>query len=223
MKISCIVPAYNQAEYLSDAIESVLEQTRKCEIIVINDGSTDNTREIAEKYPVKLINQANKGLASARNTGIMNATGDYILPLDSDDILLETCVEKIEEAIEANHADVIAPSFKQFGASNLEVILSHIPSIEELMVSNYLPYFSAVKKEVLLEVGGYNPRMTWGYEDWDLWIDIFKRNKSLCLLSEPLVLYRTKEHSMLTEANKHSGALHDQMRFNHPELYAPHP
>lgn len=212
------IPVFNHQEYLADAIESALSQKYPCEVIVCDDGSTDSSLEMAKKYPVKVIHQANKGLAAARNTLIMNMKGEYFLPLDADDILLDNCVERIEQAIKESNADVIAPSFKQFGVHNTEIVLSGFPDLGALMQANYLPYFSAIKKEVLLEVGGYNPRMTWGYEDWDLWIDIFKRQHSLCVLSDVLVLYRTKEVSMLTEAMKHDEELKDQMKKNHPEL-----
>jgi len=215
--ISVGIPVYNQAEYLSDAIESALNQTYPCEVIVCDDGSTDNSLEVARKYPVKVIHQANKGLASARNTLIMNIHGEYFLPLDADDILKENCVEKMEEAIKGGY-DVIAPSFKNFGVHNGEVILSGIPTLEEMKVANRLPYFCAIKKTVLQEVGGYNPKMTWGYEDYDLWFDIFKRGHSLCTLQDILVLYRTKEKSMLTEAVKHHDELMAQIRTNHPEI-----
>src|SRR3990167_3565180 len=113
-KISVIIPCYNMQEFLSDSIESVLTQTVKPhEILIIDDGSTDNSLVIAKSYEaqgVKVISQVNKGLASARNTGLMNATGDYILPLDSDDMFLDTCIEKITKVIEETNADIIAPS-----------------------------------------------------------------------------------------------------------------
>lgn len=222
MKTTIIIPVYNQAEYLPEAIESALAQTVPCEIIVVNDGSTDKSLEVAKAYEnkgVKVVSQVNKGLASARNTGIMNATGDYILPLDADDILLESCVERIEKAAAANDSDVIAPSFKTFGTSNDEVILSKIPNIQDFLVANRLGYFSAIKRSVLLEIGGYNPRMSLGYEDWDTWLDIFKRNHSLCLLEDVLVLYRTKANSMITVADRHRDLLIAQMKRNHPSLY----
>lgn len=221
MKVTVGIPCYNQAEFLADAIDSALAQTVPCEIIVCNDGSTDKSLEIANSYKgIKVINQVNKGLSSARNTLIMNMTGDYFLPLDADDILLENCVEKIEEAINTHHSDVIAPSFKAFGVHNGEVILQGIPTLEDFTQANRLGYFSAIKKEVLLEIGGYNPRMTYGWEDWFNWLDIFRRNHSLCILQDVLVLYRTKEHSMITVANKHAGELTDVMRAAFPDIYA---
>lgn len=215
------ITAYNYASYLSEAIESALAQTVPCKIIVVNDGSTDNTLAVAKSYKgIKVINQVNKGLPSARNTIIMNATTDYILFLDADDILLETCVEKMQKAAIEHKADVIAPSFKAFGVQNHQVMLTGIPSIEEFKTANRLGYFSAIKRSVLQEIGGYNPKMIWGWEDYDLWLDIFKRQHSLCILNEVLVLYRTKEVSMITESNKHAEELKSQMMKNHPEVYA---
>lgn len=215
------ITSYNYEKYLPEAIESALDQTVPCEIIVCDDGSTDRSLEIAKSYEpkIKVISQVNKGLSSARNTIIMNMTGDYFLPLDADDTLKENCVEKIEEAIKDFHPDVIAPSFKTFGIHNQEVILGAIPSLEEFKVANRIGYFSAIKKSVLQEVGGYNPKMIWGYEDWDLWIDIFKRGHSLALLAEPLILYRTKEESMLANSVKHHEELMEQMKKNHPTVF----
>lgn len=203
MKVTIGIPCYKQAEYLPDAIESALTQTYKdIEIIVVNDGSPDHTREIAEKYPVKLINQVNKGLASARNTAIMNMTGDIFMPLDADDILYETCIEKIIKTFEETDADIVAPSLKCFGLGTDEVILMPDPKIEDFRTGNRIGYFSAIKKEALLECGGYSPRMEEGYEDMALWFDLLLRGKRIVTIPEPLVLYRTKEVSMGREAAK---------------------
>ena len=180
-KISFIIPAYNQAQYLAQCIESVLSQTVKpYEIIVVNDGSQDDTRYIAKSYPIKYIEQVNKGLASARNTGLMNMTGDYFYPLDSDDMMLENCLEKTTETIEKNpDADIIAPSFKCFGKYNESVILMDNPQLEDFKVANRIGYFSAIKKEALLEIGGYSPRMIHGYEDYHLWVNLLSQGKKI--------------------------------------------
>mgnify|MGYP000571276628 CR=1 FL=1 len=89
-KISAIIPLYNQKEFISQAVESLLKQSYKnVEIIVVNDGSTDNPFSELKKYreDILLINQDNKGLSAARNTGIKHAKGDYIQFLDADDFL----------------------------------------------------------------------------------------------------------------------------------------
>ncbi len=229
MSISIIIPAFNQGEYLEDALESCYNQTLQAdEILVVNDGSTDDSQEIAERYmfkefpmiesPVRVINQANKGLASARNTGIMNATGEYCFFLDADDILEETAIEKITNEIFRSSVDIIAPSFQEFGKSDREVILGQF-NLDDLKVANRLGYFSAVKRSALLECGGYNPRMKWGWEDWDLWFDLFKRGKSICVLQDILVRYRVKERSMIHTANEHGEELMAQIRKNHPTIF----
>ena len=82
-------------------------------------------------------------------------------------------------------------------------------------------YFSAIRRSVLLEVGGYNPKMRYGWEDYDLYFDLLKRNKTCVLLQEPLVKYRVKEKSMITDANAHAPELAKQIRTNHPELQWP--
>lgn len=231
-KVSIIIPCFNQGEYLEDAIESAWNQTHPPhEIIVVNDGSTDNSAEIAERYmfkqfpllesPVRVIHQVNKGLSSARNTGIMAATGDYILPLDADDILMENAIEVITRKILETNSDVIAPSFIEFGTSDRKVIVQPF-TLDDLKQANRLGYFSAIKRSVLIEVGGYNPKMKWGYEDWDLWFDLIKRGKSFMILNGEeyiLVKYRVKEHSMLTNAVQHHQELTNQIMLNHPELF----
>lgn len=223
MTLSICIPVYNQAEYLADAIESALDQTYPCEIIVVNDGSTDNSLEIAKYYEpkgVKVINQVNKGLPSARNTLIMNATQPYILFLDSDDILKENAAERIIDAIGKTGADIIAPSFKCFGIQNEIITIMTAPTLEDFKTANRIGYFSAVKREALLEVGGFSPRMYWGYEDFHLWFDLLRRGKTLAVLSDVLVLYRTKPNSMIHTALAHHNELIAQIIKDYPDVYA---
>lgn len=217
-KLSIIIPVYKQAEYLAQAIESALNQTAPAhEVIVVDDGSPDNSAEIASHYPVKLVRQVNKGLSSARNTGIMNATGDYVFPLDADDMMLENCLERIGQVIEETQADIVAPSLKEFGMSNAEVILMADPKLEDFKAGNRIGYFSAIKKEALLEVGGYSPRMIHGYEDMALWINLLSRGKRIVTIPEVLVLYRTKQQSMIHDAIKHHDELMTQIHKDFPQ------
>lgn len=217
MNFSIIIPCWNQAEFLTDAIESALEQNS--EVIVIDDGSPDATSEIAKKFPIKLIRQVNKGLASARNTGIMNASGDYILPLDADDILLPNCVKRMKEVIEATNADIVAPSLKLFGVSNNEVILADPIDLTLQKTGNHLPYFCGIRKSLLLESGGYSPRMTWGYEDYHLWFDLLNRGAKVAIIKEVLALYRTKTGSMLQTAQQHHDELMAQIQKDFKDIF----
>lgn len=218
MKVTIIIPSYNQELYLREAIESALAQTYPCEVIVIDDGSTDSSLAIARLYEtkVKVISQINKGLPSARNTGIMNATGDWIMPLDADDVLKENCVEKLVESSE--FADIVAPSFQTFGTTSTQIILGEV-NIFDFLTANRIGYFSMIRKTKLLEVGGYSPRMIWGWEDYHLWINLLDRNCRLKVLPDVLVMYRTKTESMITEANRHADELKAQMIKDFKHLY----
>lgn len=227
MKFSVVIPAYNQSQYLAECIESVLEQSYKAhEVIVVNDGSQDETRYVAQQYPVKYVEQTNRGLSSARNTGIMNMTGDWFYPLDSDDMMLDNCLQRVVDTIaEHPEADIISPSFKCFGKFNETVILMPSPKLDDFKFINGEPhnrigYFSAIKKEALLEVGGYSSKMTWGWEDMHLTVSLLVRGKTIVTIPEPLILYRTKDHSMIHEANAHATELTAQMLKDFPNLNA---
>ena len=110
--ITTIIPAYNVEEYVINAIQSVLDQSYKnVELIIVNDGSTDNTEQIIkENYPsINLITQKNKGLSGARNTGIENSKGEYIAFLDADDQWLPDKLEKqVEFALKHNNVSVFS-------------------------------------------------------------------------------------------------------------------
>jgi glycosyltransferase involved in cell wall biosynthesis len=216
--ITIVIPVYNGQEWLADSIESALSQD-DCEVIVVDDGSTDNSRAIAEGYKdVKVIHQVNKGLPSARNTGIMNATTDYILFLDADDILLDKAVYKLRTLMAQTDADVACGSFKTFGISNELVSLIPNPKIEDFKPGNRLGYSALFKKSVLQEVGGYSPRMVWGWEDLHLWYDLLKRGKKIATTPEVVWLYRTKECSMIHEANEHAEELTNQLTKDFPNI-----
>ena len=218
-KVTIVIPTYNQVETLADAVESALSQTIPCEIIVVDDGNQNGTAALLKDYPVTVIHQVNKGLSSARNTGIMHATGEYVLPLDSDDILMDNCAEKLLQIAETTGADVVSGSFKEFGKSNAKVILMPAPTIEDFKMGNRIGYCSLIKKAVLLEVGGYSPRMTWGFEDYALWFDLLKRGKTFVTTPEILWLYRTKEISMMTESLKHKEELLAQITKDHGIIF----
>jgi hypothetical protein len=105
LTVSVIIPTYNRAKYIRDAIDSALKQTRPPdEILVIDDGSTDDTPQILAEYgaPVRVIRQRNRGRSAARNVGLDEARGDAIMFLDSDDLLLPTNLEQCVQAMTAN-------------------------------------------------------------------------------------------------------------------------
>ena len=110
MKISVIIPSYNCEKTIRQSIDSVLSQTgAEIEIIVVNDGSTDNTEKILEEYngKIKIITIENNGVANARNTALQNATGDYIMFVDADDMLADGAIKEITSEISKTGADIV--------------------------------------------------------------------------------------------------------------------
>lgn len=100
-KFSIIIPVYNVEDYIKECLDSVMNQTYKdYEVIVVNDGTKDNSMDIVKKYKVKTINQENQGLSVARNTGAKAARGEYIIFLDSDDTIEKDLLKELSEAIE---------------------------------------------------------------------------------------------------------------------------
>lgn len=118
--ISIIVPIYNVEKYLDECLKSLINQTYKnIEILLVNDGSTDNSREICEKYfqhdnRIKIIDKANGGLSDARNVGIEHASGEYLTFVDSDDVVDTTFCERLLDVISTHQADVATCSVVLF-------------------------------------------------------------------------------------------------------------
>ena len=229
MRISIIIPSFGQAQYLREAIDSALSQTYpSIEIIVVDDGSHDGSLEIAKSYgdKINLIVQKNKGLASARNTGIMNSSplSSYIFFLDADDFLLPHGIERIVENAKESNADVICPSLICFDeeGNQRETILLPEPNFSDFKEGNRLAYCCAYKRAALLEVGGYSPKMDvlGGWEDLWMHYAMLENGKKIITIQQPLVMYRVKEQSMWKEAEKNKGALWAQIVKDFPSAVA---
>jgi len=207
-KVSIIVPCYNQAQYLDEALQSVLEQTyTNWECIIVNDGSPDNTEEEAKKWVAKdnrflYLYKENGGLSSSRNYGIKLAAGDYILPLDADDRIAANYVSlAVQSFQEDSSLKVVYCKAKKFGN---ESGLWSLPSFSLYNLSrNNLIFCSAFfrKKDWEL-VNGYDTNMIYGWEDWEFWIAILKKGGNVKRLEEIGFYYRIKSNSMLRTINQ---------------------
>jgi glycosyltransferase involved in cell wall biosynthesis len=225
--VSIVIPCYNQAQFLAEAVQSVAAQTySNWEMLIVNDGSKDDTSEVANQlaaqHPTRLIRvveKANGGLADARNTGIRLALGRYILPLDADDKIAPTMLEQTVACLEANTSAAIAyTDAVYFGAVN-HTQLTVEYNFARLCFENQMHYCSLYRREVWGAVGGYNGNMTWGYEDWDFWIGCGEKGFFGRRVPEPLFHYRVKPQSMFTAALERDLELRAQMVLNHPSLY----
>ncbi len=223
--VSVVIPCYNQAEYLEEAVESVIRQTyANIEIIIVNDGSPDNTEEVSlalqQKYPlaINVVSQANSGPAAARNNGISQAHGEYILCLDADDILHPEMIRLCLDAMLENDADIVYIDLQCFGTSD---VLAKKKAFSEnhILYENLPPQSSLYKKEVWRKTHGYKQNMKENYEDWEFWINAYKHNFKFYYLEETLMHYRVKEVSRDTLGVPHDKLLRAKIVMNHPELY----
>jgi len=228
-RVSVIIPCYNYDQYLQECVESVIAQTYKdFEIIIVNDGSTDNSQQAAEKliadYPgrrILLINQPNSGQpAISRNRGIAQAQGSYILPLDADDKIAPTMIEECIRLLESDPAVAIAYTDALFmKGTEHRVQQTREYDFHELPRRNLLCYCSLYRRCVWTEVGGYRENVR-GYEDWDFWIACGEKGYFGRRIPKPLFLYRVKQDGVYSEAVVRDQYLKAQIALNHPALYS---
>lgn len=202
LKVSVIVPCFKQAQYLPEALNSVLKQSYKnWECIIIDDGSPDNTTFIASEFckldiRFKYLKKENGGLSSARNAGIKKATGSLILPLDADDKINEDYLRLAIDAFNKNNSlSLIYCKASFFGEKSGEWLLESY-SYQKLLHNNLIFCSAIFKKQDFLNTSGYNENLKNGFEDWDLWIRMLKPVSKVVRLAETLFYYRIKKESM---------------------------
>jgi glycosyltransferase involved in cell wall biosynthesis len=201
--IAVIVPCYNQAQFLNEALDSILAQTHTgWECIIVNDGSTDDTELISNQYLAKderfkYVFRQNGGLSAARNTGIGMASGEYILPLDADDIIGPQYMELALKAFSLNQTlALVYAKAKKFGLENTDWDLPAY-SYPNLLLNNCI-YCSAFFKRAAWEKhDGYNTELKSGWEDWAFWVKILSADDEVYQIPQTLFYYRTKDISMI--------------------------
>lgn len=216
-QISVIIPCYNQAQFLEETLQSVLNQTHTIwECIIVNDGSTDNTEEIANKWckldaRFKYVYKENGGLSSARNTGLQVAKGYYIQLLDADDLIKPS---KFEEQLEdLQQAQVSISDYFSFVDGDIEKPAKHrylLPFISEVDFKKEIildweyrksiPCHSVIFEKRLIEENNikFNENLS-NHEDWVFWVQVLSISKKIKNNSKVLALYRIRNSSMSTD------------------------
>ena len=227
--VSVIIPCFNYGKFLAEAVESVINQTFKdFEIIIVNDGSNDNSKEVAEdlvnKYrndlQIRLINQLNSGQpAITRNNGIKEAKGDYILCLDADDKIAPTMLEKSMSVLEAFPDLGVAYTHRQDFDGSGQLVKASEYNFELLKRQNILSVCSLFRKKVWEEVGGYRTNVK-GLEDWDFWIALGAKGYFGKLIPEPLFFYRRHDTGVFQEALKGEKEKFAQIILNNKSVYS---
>ncbi len=216
-RVSVIIPTYNRAEYIGDTIDSVLRQTfTDFEIIVVDDGSTDNTREIVNGYTdprIRYIYQENSGVSTARNNGINSSDSEYIAFLDSDDMYLEDMLEKSVRILD-EHPEV----GYSYGQSNImrdgfgvyrtrispfhshSTVVGSVEQVRELLFHSPITTCTFTgRRHLIAELGGFHPDL-WTCQDYHYFVKLAKRCSGY-YIAEPLAIIRF-----------HDIQLHNQMR-----------
>jgi glycosyltransferase involved in cell wall biosynthesis len=224
-KVSVVIPCYNLGQYLNEAVESVLKQTfQDFEIIIVNDGSTDDfTNHLLANYDkpkTRVIKTENRGLPAARNRAIKESVGKYILPLDADDKIERTYLEKAVNIFETKpQIDFVSCWYEEFGERNQKCVLIPFETYE-LLIRNHLIVASMFKKSCWEKVGGYAEDMN-GYQDWNLWIGFLEQGYQYEIIKDYLFFYRVRPNSMVTNSNKKENKIKliGQIIAKHPDFY----
>ena len=224
--VSIIVPCYNQAEYLPEALDSVLAQTYpNWECIIVNDGSPDNTEEVAKVYcekdkRFKYLYKENGGLSSARNTGIKASSGEFILPLDSDDLIGNDYLEKAMLRFrDFPNTKLVYCKAQLFGNEEGEWMLPEF-NYTWLLFENVIFCSALFRKTDYDKTTGYDENLREGLEDWDFWLSLLSESAIVCKIPEVCFYYRIREKSMLRSLTKEIGLeLRSKIYDNHKEKY----
>ncbi len=226
-KVSVIIPCYNKEKYVNDAVESAICQTYKnVEIVCVNDGSEDNSlkvlEELKEKYPtIVLINEKiNKGVIQARNSGIDIAKGEYILPLDADDTIEPTYVEKCVKILNENSDIGIVYCKAQIIGKTKRVW--KLPSFNksDFLYGNCIFCTAMFRKSDFIKAGKYKSYMNEGPEDWDLWLSFQEIGLKPYRIPEILFNYRVQKRGSRSEITKKTADIwRYNMFINHLDLY----
>ena len=205
-RIAVIVPAYNAVAHIRETIQSILEQTRPAdEIVVVDDGSTDDTASVAAKVSdkVTVVRQKNGGQGSARQRGMKAVTADWLLFLDADDLLYPVALEKLAATLANNPVAALAYSTVELwspGGSGISRLDTLVKPVQEnvwcvLLNGNFIhtPGCVLMRRSALNAVGGWDvdDRLR-GNEDWELWLRLAEKH-SFVTVNEPLLKYRVHD------------------------------
>lgn len=204
--ITVLMPAYNAEKYIAEAIDSVLDQTfGNFELLIINDGSLDSTPKIIESYNdprIRLINQANQGIAAALNMGLLNARAELIARFDADDICMPDRLKTQYDFLLENPGYIIVGTDAHYITMDGEYVFSHsMPAhtnqqIQELTVSKCPFIHSSVLfyKDPILKAGGYDTH-AYAFQDHLLWSKVIKEGKAVNI-AKPLLKVRLNPESI---------------------------
>jgi glycosyltransferase involved in cell wall biosynthesis len=225
--VSILIPCFNYGRFLPDAIESALEQTHvPLEVIVIDDGSTDDSYEVASRFVpgVEVLTQPNMGLVAVLNRGLQKATGEYFVILSADDSLRPSYVETLLTALLRQPGAAYAYSAMEYFGARSGAFPAKPFSPALLLAGNYVNATALTRRADALAVGGFhsNPENAW--EDWDFWLRLLETGRYGVAVSEPLLRYRRHETTSRNPPSRLKAfQAFNVVRAAHPGLYGRRP
>ncbi len=203
--VSVVIPAYNAARYVEDAVDSVLGQTfRDVEVLVVDDGSTDGTEAVLSRYgnAIRYLRQENRGVSAARNRGIQESTGRYVAFLDADDMWFPEKLDRQIAALESSGQHRACYSAHVICTEALTPLavqrsVRHGSTLEDLLLRGNVvgtPSSVLCERSLFSIVDRFDPRLS-QCADWDMWVRLATITEFL-YLDEPLVTYRQHGSNM---------------------------
>lgn len=226
--VTVIIPCYNYAEYIKDAVDSVLNQSvLPKKIIIINDGSTDNTTEVIRQFStnpiIDIINKKNSGVVDTKNLGISLSKTYWTVFLDADDMISKTFIRDTLRMAKNGIKDIVYTDMQLFGAVD-DIFKARPYSAHTLLKTNYINNTTLIKTSLLKQIGGYKSEMKHGLEDWELYITLVEAGAKPQYLPLPLMKYR--QHENFANRNASVGSkekqLEVQIKTLHRSFYRQH-
>jgi len=225
-RVSIVIPAYNHARFITEAIDSALAQTYgSIEVLVMDDGSTDDTAAVVRRFgsSVRYHPLEHQGVYSARNASLDRITGEYFLNLDADNSLDPLFVEKTVALMEQSGDPRLALVYTQRRYEGDESGVSAFPEydVETLKERNYIDMCTLIRADILKEVR-FDPAFNDGCGDYDLFLTLAGQGYTGKLLDEPLLLYRVHSDTITsrTKMNYRRRAIVRRLVKKHGDLYS---
>lgn len=226
-KLSVVIPTYKHTHFLPEVLNSIKGQTyHDFEVVIVDDGNDDwkAIQRVADQFstdfPLRVVRHPkNKGLAAARNTGVAEARGSYILTLDADDLIKPTFFERTTRVLDDRpDISIVYTDIELFGAVNRVMEMPDY-DYDLLLEKNLMACASPYRREVWDKVGGYKTDMIYGWEDYLFWIEAGRKGMCGVRIAEPLFMYRRIGESMIIKAQKHANEMRRQLREHVPDVF----